>query len=277
MASTSSGQRSWDESGFRELIQRYFEHRKPYPTINFRLPEDNATFLNYIYDIGFAIHHENTLEAKQMLDELRLKPDDSEYQEIIRCLLLCGGEASYSLVRFFVEEETLEITGLLSSARFRNKNGENPLHIAIENDRSDVVDYLLKEWVQIPVKTLQTSKKLTSRMLSLLSVETRLPFRPLDILNGIPLHFDSSEHFKKLRQVLPADFSVSSFDYRHICYFLQRMAGRGKWGKILCEEYWTKRRVENDLTLAIKSETSQDPLEGRLHMAMYGLLRIESV
>jgi hypothetical protein len=87
--------------------------------------------------------------------------------QVERCLLLCGAEASYLLVKYVIKARNVSIIDLLSFETYRNDHGENALHIAIKNGRNDVIDYLLKDWVHIPVETLQLSEDLTLRMLSL--------------------------------------------------------------------------------------------------------------
>lgn len=98
---------------------------------------------------------------------------------------------------------------------------------------------------------------------------------PLDIFSGKSLHFNRSEYFEKLCKALPAEFSEVRGNHKHIRYFLQRMMGRCPQLKYILEEYWKNRQVENYLNLA--PETFQHDLEGKLHMAIHGLLKIESM
>lgn len=166
MASTSSGRQDWDEAGFRRSIQRYFDSGVKVRNREGKVPsaEQENRLLSSIYDLGFAIHHDDTLKADQFFRELSFHFGSFEVK---RCLVLCGAEASFTLLRYVVEKQYVSITYVLSREIYRNVRGENALHIAIENSRNDVVDYLLKDWVQIPVRILQLSEDLRLRMLSL--------------------------------------------------------------------------------------------------------------
>lgn len=180
MASISRRRQDWDEAGFRGLIRRYFEHNESRAFEILRYKEDTtfgfsveqirpgiskykvpSSILGCIYDLGFAIHHDDTLKAQQLFE---IFPQKTELEI---CILFYGAEASCSLVRYVVEERNLPIIDLLSSDIFKNDHGKSALNIAIENSQNDVLDYLLKDWVQIPVSILQLSEDFTLRMQSL--------------------------------------------------------------------------------------------------------------
>lgn len=150
MEPTSSGRQDWDEASFRGIMQRY-------------LPENTPLFGSF-YSFGFAIHHDETLKAQQFFNELLKK---FRFSGFYRRLLLCGAGASCPLVRHVVEILKVSINDVLNDSMYRSDHGENALHIAIENNRNDVVDYLLKDWAQVPVGTPQSLERLTLRMLSL--------------------------------------------------------------------------------------------------------------
>jgi hypothetical protein len=54
---------------------------------------------------------------------------------------------------------------------------------------------------------------------------------------------------------------------------------KGRWTQIkyLFKEYWNKRQIKNDLILAPETGISQHDLKGKLHMAIYDLLKIEDM
>lgn len=80
---------------------------------------------------------------------------------------------------------------------------------------------------------------------------------PSHILRGNLLHFDSSEYFEKLYEALPDDFSTTKNDDKNIWYFLQRMTGQGR-------QFQTGNKI------------SPDTSEGKLHMTIHRLPKIES-
>lgn len=59
------------------------------------------------------------------------------------------------------------ISRSFTDTKYMDFFGENELHIAIRESRNDVVDHLLKDWMQTPVRMLQLSEDFTLRMLSL--------------------------------------------------------------------------------------------------------------
>lgn len=150
----------WDEDGFLGLVRRYFD-----VFVGDLSPERKITLINSIYDLGLTIHHGDLLNAKQLYEELQR---ESPYGfQLHKCLVLCGAGASCPLVRYMIEDINISIIDLLTSWAYKNDHGENALHIAIGKSRNDVVDYLLNDWMQTPVRMLQLSEDLTLRMLSL--------------------------------------------------------------------------------------------------------------
>ena len=148
MESTSSVRQNWDKASLRGLIQDYYENHQDFglvidePGVHFRR---DTSFFNSIQDLGLAIHDRDSSKARQLFAAHSRNP------RVSLCLLWCGAKTNCSLVEFIVEEGKISIIDVLSSRVYRNDHGESALHIAIENDRNDVVDYLLANWALIPV------------------------------------------------------------------------------------------------------------------------------
>ena len=138
MESSSRERQEWDEQSFRSWIKLQLKNSPA---------GGKLTFPNSIYNLGWAIHSRDTREAQRIFNEL------SHKNIVIKWILLYGAEKSCSLVKFLVEQGHISRFKLLS-AKYVSDSGRNAIHITIENDRDDVVAYLLEEWAQTLVGTL---------------------------------------------------------------------------------------------------------------------------
>jgi hypothetical protein len=84
-------------------------------------------------------------------------PDELTVQlfpfEVDLCLLWCGVQFDWSLVRYVVEHRDVSIDDILLNKIFKNGYGENAVYVAVQSDRIDVLDCLLAPWFQKPVRT----------------------------------------------------------------------------------------------------------------------------
>ena len=128
-----------DLPDFQPFLQDYFKE-----IYGQYLPENKALDLNTIYEIGSEILNGKNEAAQRLLNRIQ---DESH---LVQCLLWYGAKKSLRFVRFIVEELKRSKSELL--LEFHPKWGKNALHLAVEDDQRDVVEYLLAEWSQTQVR-----------------------------------------------------------------------------------------------------------------------------
>jgi hypothetical protein len=145
MTFSSSQRQCESHDTLKALITDYFGNPKSfYQRTNKRRP--SAEILDSFCDLGFAI--------LQGVDPEPALKERWEIGDILdSCLLWCGAKISCSLVRYVVEKRGVLKNTILTKNEFKSESGENTVHVAVENGRDDVVDYLLAPWAKEPVRT----------------------------------------------------------------------------------------------------------------------------
>jgi hypothetical protein len=164
MTPNSVGEDKWEDT-FKDAIQSWVEKK----SIDLWYGEGRLSFIDSLCSLGIAIHNNNPIE-----DNLR-KLESCEIPErmsnifsnenlVDAPLLHFGAGTDLKLVKFVVEQREVSRERVLLEYGLRNADGRNALHIALEKDQKDIVDYLLEDWIARPVSILSNGsfgRKLT--------------------------------------------------------------------------------------------------------------------
>jgi hypothetical protein len=154
MTPNSVGQGKWEET-FRATIRSWVENK----AIDLWYGEGRLLFIESLCSLGIAIHSNNAIEDNlKKLESCEIPQHMSNSfsdEDLVNSPLLhFGARTDLKLVKFVVERRGVSRERVLLDYSLKNADGRNALHIALDEDQKDIVDYLLEEWVARPVSIL---------------------------------------------------------------------------------------------------------------------------
>jgi hypothetical protein len=154
MTTNSVGQGKWEDA-FRTTIRSWVENK----TIDLWSGKGRLLFIESLCSLGIAIHSNNAIEINlKKLERCEIPQHMSNRfsdEDLVDAPLLhFGAGTDLKLVKFVVERREVSRERVLLDYSLRNADGRNALHIALDKDQKEIVDYLLEEWIARPVSIL---------------------------------------------------------------------------------------------------------------------------